>query len=383
MLKILRHKKTAKKVWIFLALIIIPAFALWGFGGAFRTREEKMPAGKISGRDISNLELKDSLSAVTTTALMQYGDKLPEIQKFLNLEAQAWQRLILLEEAKKRSIKASDQEVIKTIAEVPYFKYKDSFDKRTYEQTLQYVFRLKPREFEEQVRQGIILNKLYKQTTDSLTIDDNDVRKNYEKKNQEISVYYVASLISDFAKKIRPKDAQLKDYFEKNKEKFREAAPAGKDKKEAVIPEFKSIKQKIRDAYINDEAIKKAEDKINQCANELKTQDLKKAAKKCGLKVKETAPFKFAANIDKIGASDKFWTIAKALKDGANSEIIKLPSGFYIIKVKSVIKIDEKKYEQDKVALKEIMLDQKKQEKFKDFLTGLNKNAQQFKTISK
>lgn len=366
MLKILRHKKTAKKIWIGLALIIIPAFALWGFGGAFRTKEENMPAGKIFGRPITGLEFKDSLSAVTTTATMQYGDKLPEIQKYLNLEAQAWQRLVLLEEAKRRSIKASDQEVIKSIEDVPYFKYKDSFDKRTYEQTLQYVFRLKPREFEEQMRQSLMLNKLYKQITDGLTVDESDIRKEYDKKNQEVSIYYIASLTADFAKKIKPKDAQLKDYFEKNKDKFKETVPADKDKK-------------VKDAFINDEAMKKAQDKINQCADELKTKDFKQAAKKCGLKVKETAPFKFAANIEGIGASDQFWTAALALKEGGNSGIIRLPSGFYIIKVKSVMKIDDKKYAQDKTGIKEGLLDQKKQEKFRVFLTELDKKSQQNK----
>jgi hypothetical protein len=379
MLKILRHRKTAKKIWIGLALIIIPAFALWGFGGAFGTREENMPAGKISGKTISNLKLKDSLSAVTTTATMQYGDKLPEIKKYLNLESQAWQRLVLLEEAKRRSINATDQEVIKSIEEIPYFQYKKSFDKRTYEQTLQYVFRLKPREFEEQMRQSLILNKLYKQVTDGLTVSESDIKKEYDLKNQEISVYYISSLTADFTKRIRPQEGQLKDYFEKNKEKFRIEVPSGKNKNETTIPEFKSIKQTVKDAFINDAALKIAEEKINQCVQELKTKDFKMAAKKLGLKVNETAPFKFSGNIKGIGASDKFWTAAKALKDGQNSEIIRLPSGFYIIKVKSVAKIDDNKYGKDKAGIEDNLLDQKKQEKFRVFLTELDKEAQKFK----
>jgi hypothetical protein len=172
MLKILRHRKTAKKIWIGLALIIIPAFALWGFGGSSCSREESRPLGKIFGHAVSNIEFRDSVSAVTTAAIMQYGDKFPEISKELNLEAQAWERLILLYEAKKRGIKASDKEVIQTIESMPYFQYKGVFDNRIYNQTLQYVFRLKAREFEEQMRANLILNKLYKQVTDPLKLDD-------------------------------------------------------------------------------------------------------------------------------------------------------------------------------------------------------------------
>ncbi|MCX5695738.1 MAG: peptidylprolyl isomerase [Candidatus Omnitrophica bacterium] len=460
MLKILRHKKTAKKVWIFLALIIIPAFALWGFGGAFRSREENMPAGKIFGRAISKLELKDSLSAATTIAILQYGDKLPEIQKYLNLEGQAWQRLILLEEAKRRAIKASDAEVIQAIEALPYFQYKGGFDNKTYQQNLQYIFRLNPRQFEEQMRQGIILSKLYKQVTDNTKIDENAIGKEYEKLNQEISIYYISSLSADFIKDIKPSAGELNDYFSKNKDMFREPAsfnieylvinsvvqvkeisellnkkftfakiaqelklqpketglfiqnsPAPglewlaenpeiisklktvecsppvqvgdlyyllklKETKEAHTPEFKAVEQKVRLALINTGALKKAEQKINQCAKELKSRKFKQAAKKCGLKVKETAPFKFASNIEGIGAADIFWNTAKSLKDTENSEIIRLPSGFYIIKVKAISKIDPKKFEQEKAGFGNSLLEQKKQEKFREFLTGLNKKAQ-------
>lgn len=184
MLKILRHKKTAKKVWIFLALIIIPAFALWGFGGAFRSREESAPRGKIFGRNISSLEIKDSLSAVTTAAIIQFGDNFPEAQKNLNFQAPAWQRLILLEEAKRRKIKATDQEVVAAIENMPYFRYKGAFDNKTYEQTLQYVFHLKPRTFEEQTRQNLMLNKLYRQVIDGVKIDAKEIEEAYKKVNK-------------------------------------------------------------------------------------------------------------------------------------------------------------------------------------------------------
>jgi hypothetical protein len=172
MLRVLRHKKTAKKIWIGLALIIIPAFTLLGFGGTSCNREASRPLGRIFGRPVSNTEFRDAISAVTTSAIMQYGDQFREIEKELNLEAQAWERLILLYEAKRRGIKTSDQEIIQTIRSLPYFQYKGAFDNRIYNQTLQYVFRLKAREFEEQMRANLILHKLYKQVTDPLNLDD-------------------------------------------------------------------------------------------------------------------------------------------------------------------------------------------------------------------
>ena len=111
MLKFLRNKKTAKKIWIGLAIIIIPAFAFWGFGGAGNEHKENSTAGKIFGKNISNLEFKDSLIAVRTMAIMQFGDKLPEIEKYFNFQSQAWERLMLLYEAKRRRIESAAEDI--------------------------------------------------------------------------------------------------------------------------------------------------------------------------------------------------------------------------------------------------------------------------------
>lgn len=184
MLKILRNRKTAKKVWIGLAIIIIPAFALWGFGGAMRSQKDTAVMGKIFGHKVSNLEFNESLAAVKTSSIMQFGDKLPEVEKYLNLPSQAWERLILLYEAKKRRINASDKEVVELIQNMPYFQDRGGFNSKVYGETLRYVFRLQPRTFEEQMRQNIILSKLYQQVTDGIKLNDEQIRQEYFKKNK-------------------------------------------------------------------------------------------------------------------------------------------------------------------------------------------------------
>ena len=372
MLKFLRHRKTAKRVWIGLALIIIPAFALWGFGGAFGDKEDKQSLGKIFGKPVSALELRDAVSAVRTTAIMRFGDKFPEVEKYLDLEAQAWQRLILLHEAKQRGIKVSDKDVVEFIEGLPFFQYKGKFDNKTYTQILQYVFRLKPRAFEEQARGNLILSKLYAQATGNAKVEDKDLRAEYEKANLELSIDYIAALFADFAKKIRPGENELRDYFEKNKDKFKQESGEGK---EAVIPEFKTVKNKVKEAFVRDESRRSAEEKINQCLQELKTRDFKAAAKKWGFKIKETKPFKFGAQIEGIGASDAFWQAARSLKPDQPSQVIGRPEGFYIIQVKKILPLDEKKYEQEKPSLNQLLLDRKKEALFSQFMIELDKKA--------
>ncbi len=222
MLKILRNKKTAKKVWILLAIIIIPAFTLWGFGSSSRDREMNKPAGKIFGKNVSNQDFQNALSAAKTAAIMRFGDEFPKVEKYLNLESQAWERLIMLEEARRRKISIDDREVIITIQKAPYFQKNSAFDNKTYVEILRYVFRLQPRAFEEQMRQNLILAKLYQQVTEGVKIDETRVRQEWLKANEELSIDYIAALFSDFAKKINPSDKDISAYYEKNKEGFRE-----------------------------------------------------------------------------------------------------------------------------------------------------------------
>src|SRR4030042_1529955 len=124
MLKILRKKKTAKKIWIILIILIVPAFVFWGFGSYIRSKQEASYAGIILGRRITFLEYKDALGAVRNQAVIQFGDNLSEIEKNLNLQSQAWEGLILLTEAKRRRISASDAEVIQPIQGYPFFQRK-------------------------------------------------------------------------------------------------------------------------------------------------------------------------------------------------------------------------------------------------------------------
>jgi len=373
MLKILRNKKTAKKVWIGLAIIIIPAFALWGFGGAFRSKEETAAVGRIFGHNVTNFEFKESLSAAKTSAIMRFGDKLPEIEKYLNLEAQAWQRLILLHEAKVRRINVSDKEVINTIQSAPYFQDKYGFNNKAYVETLRYVFRLQPRIFEEQMRQSLILAKLYEQITKDLKLNDAQIRQGYEKANQELNIQYIAALFSDFAVKIKPDNKEIAAFFEENKAMFKE--PPAKDKP-TRIPELAEIKEKVKNVLIQEEAKKMAEEKIKECEKILKNEEFNQAAETSGLKTGETAFFKSSGQIENLGDAEIFWNNAKKLKDKEPSRILSNEKGYYIIRLGEIKPIDETKFAKEKQEFSQKLLVEKKNEAFGNFTEGLIKKAQ-------
>jgi len=475
MLKKLRNKKTAKKVWIVLAILIVPAFVLWGSGSLIRSRGEITYAGKIFGREISFLEFNDALSAVRIQMIMQFGDKFGEIQKYLNLESQAWERLILLAEAKKRKIKATDREVTELIEKYPFFQRKGNFNNTIYLEMLQYVFRTQARLFEEQTRQNLILSKLYKEVTKGVTLNDPEIKEAYRKNNEQVSVDYIAAIYADLAKGITPLEEENKDFFAKNSLQFKQplsfnieyitvplenknekiiedtiknlisqlkkkqdlnkvakdanlsAKETGlfgqtdpiagigwapdvlnliskarvgqilpplrmdknyyiirlKEKKEAYIPDFEMVKDKVKEAVIKDKSQKLAKQKLGDCLEKLKeayqtnpkSVDFERMAKDFGLKSAATDLLKYDGYIDGVGATENFWTAAGNLEEGKFSTIIEMPSGLYIIKLKSKVLVDEKKFESEKKEFSEKVLEQKKNEYFNKFLEELKKRV--------
>ena len=156
-----------------------------------------------------------------------------------------------------------------------------------------------------------------------------------------------------------------------------------KAKKEPYIPEFKDIKEEVQSGFIKMKSRELAKSKIDECAKKIKdlsdsnsnSLDFDKIAKDCGLKSLATGLFKFGSYIEGIGASDEFFSTAKLLKDGATSDVIELPSGFYIVKLKEKPALDEKKFSEDRTKFAEKLLSQKKQEYFDKFFTELMKKA--------
>ncbi|MFH0827667.1 MAG: peptidyl-prolyl cis-trans isomerase, partial [Candidatus Omnitrophota bacterium] len=293
-------------------------------------------------------------------------------------------------------------------------------------------------------------------------------REAYSKENEQMSVFYISSIPSDFIQEIKSTEAEIQEYFDKNQVQFKKPLSfnleyitldsAGqvkslseqkdkkdtlekisqdnklsiketglfgeidpipgigwsqeiskalsplktgemlgpmeiekrfylfrlKERKEPFIPEFKDIKTEIQEKFIKNKSRELAKIKIEDCANKIKELavsnakeiDFDKIAKDFGLKSSSSSLFKFGSYIESIGSSYNFFNTAAKLKENSASEIIELPSGFYIIKIKDKPALDEKKFSEDKTKFSEKLLEEKKQEYFDNFLKELVKKSQ-------
>ena len=463
MLNVLRSKKTAKKIWIFLAIVIIPAFCLWGFGSALRSKRKPVFIGKVSGKTVSIQEYIRNYKAVRNQYLIQLGEEqLAKLEKYLDLEAQVWDRIVLLAEAKRQKIKASNKEVVDSIKQYPFFQKGNTFDAELYKEIVTYVFRDSPREFEEEIRDRLIIAKLYQQITDQITVNDDEVKAAYIKDNEQISIEYVSVQLQDFLNEVSVEEQELLDYYNNNSEDFskplsynleyiklehkdeqiidkvtqslnqgfslqdvaKEASlevketglfsinepipqigwsteilkiipklkPQGqawpqpikldtnvvnfirlKEKKEPYIQSFDDVKNEVNTRLRQQKAKQIAREKIEACRNEAEISGLTSAAKKLNLKSDETELFKRKGYVEGLGDSDIFFGAVQNLNEDGVSQIISIPSGFCVVKLKERTTPDEEEFEHNKQNFTKKLLEEKKQTYFGQFLAELKK----------
>ena len=219
MLKLFLSKNITKLILIGLAIALI---AVWGLGSAVRRERGRGPAfaGTIFGKNVSFEDYAESWRAVKNEAMMKYED-FHKIYKQLDLRGEAWNRLILLHEAKRQKIKVNNQEVIDTIRNFAFLIRDNRFDTELYEQVVTNTFRVSPREFEEDMRGSLIIAKLANNVVKDAAVTDEELLKKYKEENEKIKIAYVTQSYRDFTEKTEASDAEIEDYYNANSHEFK------------------------------------------------------------------------------------------------------------------------------------------------------------------
>jgi len=165
-----------------LAIAIIPPFALWG---VFMGRGEKSSfLGTIENSKISVKQYLDSYKAVQHQAMFLYGPQFESIKSIINFKGEAWDRLLLLDYAKKEKIRASDQEVVDWLAGQPVFARHGYFDMDFYKRYVTSALRTSTRDFEEEIRQILVISKIRERLRSQIHFTDEELKNIYEKAHQ-------------------------------------------------------------------------------------------------------------------------------------------------------------------------------------------------------
>ena len=159
------------------------------------------------------------------TIMQSRGSQLPA--KFL-LNPLISQRIMRIE-AKRLGFAASDVEVADFIRKNMKPEEGKPFDQAKYEQ---YAITQagSVSAFEQSLRDSISSQKLEAFLTSGVTVSEDEVVKDFQKKNTNFDLTYVPVVASDLAQIITPTDEELKAYFEKNKATYYLSVPQKKIK---------------------------------------------------------------------------------------------------------------------------------------------------------
>lgn len=168
-------------------------------------------------------------------------------------------RLIRVE-AERLGLTASDAEVAAEIRQ--QFKPQDGkpFDQKQYEQNIVSQFGT-IKAFEEGVRDDISGNKLRAFITSGVTVSEEEVLKDYQRSNTKFDLSYVLISPSGLAATIVPTDADLQDYFNRNKQAYYIGVPQKKIKYIFLNTAKRGEKLEISEADLRAEYDKLPEDK--------------------------------------------------------------------------------------------------------------------------
>lgn len=352
MLKLLRKKKVSKRIFYALAVIIIPAFVVWGSSSVINKNKTPNYAGRIFGREVSFDEFSRAHQAWETQIKLQYGDKAREaIKTYLDPVQATWDRLILLHETKQRNFKTSDDDVVNAITHMPFLEKGGRFDPQAYGLFIQYSLGITPRAFEEQLRENLAMARLFQEITKNVILADDEIKKEYERQNVQTRVKYVAFLAKDYKNRVATTDDEIKSVFEKSKERFK--VPPQIDVSYVTIEfnEKTTSEEKTR-----------ASDMIKRCLTLAKTKGFKEAAQGLGLVVKETGLFGFEDPIPGLGWTPQLSALLFDLRAGTFSKVIELNRGTYLFKVKEKKDAYIPEFPEAKDKVKETLLLQKSKE---------------------
>ncbi len=220
MLKVMRDKELKKKVIWVVAIVIILSFGVFGTAYLITDMGAGNFAGKIFNKKISQADYAKAYDIARVQAMMRYGDNFRNVQEYLNLESKAWDRLILAHEADKRKITVYNDEIIKTIQGYEFFQQNGQFDSRMYNYIVQSAFRMNPRTFEEGIRENLQMARLFDQETQGISVTDEEVRNEFQSRNEQVQVSYVIVSPENFTDEKKYDAQKAQEFFEANKRDF-------------------------------------------------------------------------------------------------------------------------------------------------------------------
>lgn len=225
MLDVMRSWKIGIKVILGLVVLSFIIFYAGNFRGTDRQDNSRYMA--TVGKDhIDFTEFQNALKMVKQQQEQYFkkgGELSPEMEQFFRQQTIQGlvDRKLLLLEAQKAGITASDAEVQKTILKYPFLTRNGAFvGMEEYTRIVDTVFHMDPEKFEESVGEDIILGKFNDMLTGGTLVTDKEVEEEYRKSKLTAKIDYVSFETAPLMAEVQPKPEDVRGYYDSHKDEF-------------------------------------------------------------------------------------------------------------------------------------------------------------------
>jgi len=226
MLERLRQNAESWGIKIAFAIIIVVFVFYFGMGN-FTEKKEPVVA-YVGGEAISAREFQKAYEdAVTALRRQNPGASAEDLNTPQFKQAVLGQLVntrLLIGAAKNMGVSISPAELRAVISSIPAFQgSNNAFDPAIYKNALAQNH-TSPKRFEEELKTSQAIQKLQGYTAVASMVTEPEAKGLFQWARETVRLDTLSFPVKTFAEQVRPTDKQLSDYYEKNKESFKEPA---------------------------------------------------------------------------------------------------------------------------------------------------------------
>lgn len=214
-----------RMLWGAFAFIVVISFVAWGTRTGGRRGSQEDTAGKLYGKPVSNDQFRKEYFNTYLSMSLMFGRPLKVTDKLNDLMRKlAWRRMVVLHTAGELGLTVPADEVAGTIEQQPFFVENGRFNRERYQTFVQtFLARLGASEaqFEEQVREEILINKVRMLLAQAVWVAPLEIAQAFSQVYDTFVVSYVFISADDLRSKVKISDAEARKYFAAHQEDFK------------------------------------------------------------------------------------------------------------------------------------------------------------------
>jgi len=228
-------------ICVFMVITLVPGFGSTDFFGS--SQPGRGIVATVGGSDVTAVEVQRQAKQMVRQQFRNNAQASMLLPFFASQAAeQLIQRQAVITEAQRMGLHATDEDVRDELQHGVYaatfFPNGNFIGQAAYEELLQRNDLTVP-EFEQNVKENVLIEKLRNLVSGSAIVTDADVREQFEKENTKVKFDYAVLRKDDIEKTIHPADAELKAYYDQHKAAYANSIPEKRKVEYVVIDEAK------------------------------------------------------------------------------------------------------------------------------------------------